>query len=160
MDGMINFLEIIGNEYKLCDEDLNSTLEKANDCNSIAIISIIGPENNGKTFFIDCLFNYMESKYKDQWPACDDAIIKINKSPNKQNGKNKVLKISSQPFIIAEKLIDKLYKTAIYLIDSENIFDLKMQSIEARDMSALLILTSSTVIYNTKHELPVYKLKF
>jgi hypothetical protein len=157
MDGMIDFLEIIGNEYKLCAENLNSALEKANDCNSIAIISIIGPENNGKTFFIDCLYNYMKSKYKDQWPACDDAIIKINKSLNKQNNeKNKVLKVSSQPFIIEEKLIDKVYKTAVYLIDSENIFDLKMQSIEARDMSALLLLTSSTVIHNTKHELPVY----
>jgi hypothetical protein len=158
MDGMINFLEIIGNEYKLCAENLNSALEKANDCNSIAIISIIGPENNGKTFFIDCLFNYMKSKYKDEWPACHNAIININKSQNKQNNeKNKVLKISSQPFIIKEKPIDKVYKTAIYLIDSENIFDLKIQSIEARDMSALLILTSSTVIYNIKHELPVYK---
>jgi septin family protein len=158
MDGMINFLEIVGNEYKLERESLVSTLNKANKCNSIAIISIMGPKSSGKTFFIDCLFNYMNSEYKDEWPKCDDAIIKLDQNQCKQNNEiNKVLKISSQPFIIEEQLDKNVYTTAVYLIDSDNIFDHQMQCRCVRDMSALLLLISSTVIFNCREELKVNK---
>jgi septin family protein len=153
MDGMINFLEIVGNEYKLERESLVSTLNKANKCNSIAVISIMGQKSSGKTFFIDCLFNYINSKYKDQWPECDDAIMKLDQNQTK----TKVLKISSQPFIIEEKLHNNVYTTAVYLIDSDNIFDHEMQCKCVRDISALLLLISSTVIFNCREELTVNK---
>jgi ABC-type phosphate/phosphonate transport system ATPase subunit len=158
MDGMINFLEIVGNDYILNRKNLRLALKNANGCNSIAVISIIGPESSGKTFFIKCILNYMNSRKKDQWPACDDAIIKSDQTQCKQiKNKNKVLKISSKPFIIEEQIKDEIQKTSVYLIDSDNIFDQKMNSKIARDISTLLLLTSSTMIYNHIGILPVFK---
>jgi len=155
MDGMVDILEIVGDEYILNTKNLVSSLERANECNSIAVISIIGPKSHGKTFFISCLFNYMNSQYKDEWPACDDAIIKMD---NTICQKNQVLKISSKPYTIVEKIENKACKTAVFLIDSDNIFDERMSSKKVKDISALLLLTSSTVIYNYKRELPVIKI--
>ena len=92
MDRMINILEIIGDEYILDTTNLYSTLKKANECNNIVIISIMGPKSHGKTFFVECLFNYMNSEDKDEWPKCDDVIIQKQDNLGK---KNKILKISS-----------------------------------------------------------------
>jgi ABC-type phosphate transport system ATPase subunit len=156
MNEMIKILEIVGDEYILDTDNLVSTLKKGNGCNNIVIISIMGPKGHGKTFLLECLINYMNSQHKDEWPECDDAIIQKDSNLHRKNSKkNKILKISSQPFLIEEKIENQINKTAVFVMDSEYIFDRKMLSKKVRDITALFLLTSSNVIFNHKNELPV-----
>jgi len=134
---------------------LHSALTLAENCDKIAIISIVGPKNHGKTFFIDCLANYMNSEHKDDWPKSEDAKVKINFKLKENNDIKPVIKLTSKPFIITDKIENEVESTAIFLMDSDFVFDYKMSSQQEIDMLGLFMVTASTVIYNHKLILPV-----
>jgi len=151
MDSAITIIEIIDGQYRLNSSRLYSTLKLAEHCDKIALISIVGPKNHGKTFFINCLINYMFSQIKDEWPYSEDAKIKMCYGLRKEaNHMRPVVNLISKPFIISEEIDDYVQRTAVFLMDSDFVFDCEMSSQIEQDILGLFLLTSSTVIYNQK----------
>jgi len=151
MDNQLNIIEIIDGKYILNYELLKTALTSVEKGDKIALISIAGPKNSGKTFFINCLINYMNSKYKDQWPNSEDTITRMdNKFHNGEDKMKPVVKLTSKPFVITEEIDGQIERIAIFLMDSDFVFDCEMSSQIEQNILALFLLTSSTVIYNQK----------
>jgi hypothetical protein len=156
MDATVDVIEIIGNRYVLNNQNLCSALTSAQECNRIALISIIGPQSSGKKFFIECLRNYLTSDERDKWPQSNSTIIKMSQEfGSGRHNRYPTIRLSSSPFIIEEEMNDKINKIAIFLMDSDMVFDHEMALKQVEDIMALFLLTSSTVIYNHKNFLPV-----
>ena len=151
MDNTLNIIEIINGKYNLNGQQLQSALALAEGCDSIALISIVGPKNSGKTFLIKCLLSYMKSENKDEWPQKEEFIEMDYRLTDEDNDRKPVIKLTQNPYIMR----DEEWKTAVFLIDTDFVFDLEMSSKQENDILELLLLTSSTVIYNYKRYLPV-----
>jgi hypothetical protein len=72
-----------------------------------------------------------------------------------QHKKYPSIKLSSCPFILEEKIGDEINKIAVFLMDSDIVFDHEITSRTIEDIMALFLLTSSTIIYNSKYNLEV-----
>jgi hypothetical protein len=159
MESTVDIIEIYRNRYILNSHNLGSALTSAQKCDGIALISIIGPQNSGKTFFFECLRNYLESDDKDKWPQNYNSTINVSKeSTCNQHKKYPSIKLSSHPFILEDKIFDKIHKIAVFLMDSDMVFDHESEIESSRsieDIMALCLPTSSTVIYNSKYNLQV-----
>jgi hypothetical protein len=156
MDATVDIIEIIGNRYVLNNQNLCSALTSAQECNRIALISMIGPRNSGKTFFIECLRNYLTSDDRDKWPQSNNTIIKMSEEfGSGRHNRYPTIRLSSSPFIIEEEVNNKTNKIAVFLMDSDMVFDYEITSKQVEDIVALFLLTSYTVIYNHKNFLPV-----
>ncbi len=156
MESTVDIIEINRNHYILNSQNLCSALTSAQDCDRIALISIIGPQNSGKTFFFKCSRNYFESHDKDKWPQNYNSTINMSKeSACNEHKKYPSIKLSSRPLILEEKIGDEINKIAVFLMDSDIVFDHEITSKTIEDIMALFLLTSSTIIYNSKYNLEV-----
>jgi hypothetical protein len=126
MDATVDVIEIIENRYILNDQNLRSAFKIAQECNRIALISKIGPQNSGKTFFIQCLRNFLSSDDRDKWSQSKNIIIKISEEFGSDgNKKYRTIKLSSSPFTLEEEINDKINKIAVFLMDSDMILTTK-----------------------------------
>ncbi len=156
MESTVDIIEIIRNRYVLNSQNLCSALASAQECDGIALISIIGPQNSGKTFFFECLRNYLNSDDRDKWLQNNNSTIKLpKKSCSDQNKKYTSIKLTSRPIILEEKIANKVYRIAVFLMDFNIGSDQEMTPRIIEDIMALCLTTSSTVIYNSKYNLQV-----
>jgi ABC-type phosphate/phosphonate transport system ATPase subunit len=156
MESTVDIIEIIENHYILKSQNLCSALTSAQECDGIALISIIGPQNSGKTFFFECLRNYLNSDDRDKWLHNNNSTIKLpKKSCSDQNKKYTSIKLTSPPIILEEKIDNKVDRIAVFLMDFNIGSDQEMTPRITEDIMALFLTTSSTVIYNSKYKLQV-----
>jgi ABC-type phosphate/phosphonate transport system ATPase subunit len=156
MESTIDIIEIIKNHYILNSHNLCSALTSAQECDGIALISIIGPQNSGKTFLFECLRNYLNSDDRDKWLQNNNSTIKLSKkSYSDQNKKYTSINLTPRPIILEEKIDNEINRIAVFLMDFNIGSDQQMTPTIMEDIMALCLTTSSTVIYNSKYNLQV-----
>ena len=155
MDSSVDLIEVLSDgKYKLNEDVLQSIVSKADTCDDFALISIIGGKLSGKTLFMNCLINYLESEDKNSWPK--DCVLKYKIGfRNKIHSTDPVIQMWSKPFILEADG----HKTAVFLMDSRNIFNYyynKWFSKLVEDLIALILTTSSTVIYTQIYPVNIF----
>jgi len=128
---------------------LRSVLETAQVCDYVSIISVIGQDCYEKNILVNCIINYLNCEHKDSWPECSDAIITNSKiSCIDSRNDRPIVKITSKPIILTENIGNENKTIAVFLMDSEHIFDENMDSKISREIIGLFLLTSSALIYS------------
>ncbi len=149
IDSTVKILGIHNRKYFLEMKNLRSVLETAQVCDYVSIISVIGQDCYEKNFLVNCIINYLNCEHKDSWPKCSDAIITNGKiSCIDSRNDRPIVKITSKPIILTENIANENKTIAVFLMDSEYIFDKNMGSKISRDIIGLFLLTSSTLIYS------------
>ncbi len=137
---------------------MQSILETAQVCDYVSIISLIGWDSLERDFLVSfsCIINYLNCEHKELWPECGDAIITRNKIAcvDSRDGRS-IVKITSKPIILTDNIGNENKTIAVFLMDSENIFDENMDSQISRDIIGLFSMTSSTLIYSRNDLLTV-----
>ncbi len=75
MDNTYNIIEIIEDKYVLNTELLRSALNSTENYDNIALISIVGPKNHGKSFFMNFFIDYLNCENKNDWPIIETIKI-------------------------------------------------------------------------------------
>ncbi len=128
---------------------LQSILETAQVCDYVSIISVIGRDSFERFFLVNCIINYLNCVHKELWPECSDAIITRSKIPCIDSRDDRpIVKITSKPIILTDNIGNENKTIAVFLMDSENIFDENMDSQISRDIIGLFLMTSSALIYS------------
>ena len=150
MDSAVAIIQTLSDgKYRLNERELESIVSKAHNCDDFALISVIGQKLWGKSFFMNCLINYLESEDKKSWPK-DGVIHSGNGFKTDFSSKIPILQLWSKPFIIEADG----HKTAVFLLDSNNVFNFGHNLWSTKlvtDMIELIFMTSSTVIFNSFH---------
>lgn len=144
----VNKIEISSEgKYKLNENNLKSILSKAGNCDNFSLISRIEKKNSENSLIINCLVNYLEGTDRRSWPKncyikCDEGF----QSDPTDKEMNPSIQMWSKPFILK----DDDQKTAIFLMDSNNVFTDSTDISNIRhfeEIMGLFLSISSTVIY-------------
>ena len=141
----LDIIEVLRDgKYRLFDDNLKQILLEVKDCDKFAIFAIIGPKGSGKSFFQNCVIDYIKCEDKNSWPK-DRVIDPKNGFHNKD--KRQSVKIFSEPLIVelnGEKI-------AVILMDTNDIFTSNLYFLSykktQREIVSLMLSISSTLIF-------------
>ena len=142
----LNIIEVLSDgNYRLFEDNLKQVLSKVGDCHKIAVISIIGSHSSGKSFFQNCIIDFIKSEDKDNWPNNRTLDPKKGFNIDVLETNRKLIKIFSEPLIVESNG----EKTAVILIDTNNVFDkCYLDNCPLiNDIIGLFLTTSTTTIY-------------
>ena len=105
---MASFLEIfkfsVDQDYCFVEENMRSIISKGDTFDDIALITIIGQKKSGKTNFLKCLIDYLNSEV-------ENSILQY--SINECSSPFPLIRMFSQPFIFEADG----HKSAIFLME-------------------------------------------
>lgn len=142
-------------QFQVNSTKLKQVLDKANQYARLAIISVIGDRGCGKSTLMNMLIDYHQSdREKKQWPG--DRILQDHYFDNDHSTSVlvKSLQIYSRPIPITDQ--DEPSKSvAMFLLDTQHVFDFTKQDQVMYDMINYLVHVSSMVIVVSKDNINV-----
>ena len=131
-------------KYRLFDDNLKRILLEVKDCDKFAVFAIIGAKGSGKSFFQNCVIDYIKCEDKNSWPK--DRVIDPKNGFHNNTEDKRLVKIFSEPLIVESNG----EKIAVILMDTNNLFTTSYflsYKKTKRDIISLMLSISSTLIF-------------
>nr|XP_018670379.2 guanylate-binding protein 1-like [Ciona intestinalis] len=134
-----------GEGFRLKCDVFEEIFENVQDL-PVAIISVAGPFRRGKSFLLNVLLQYLMENQSQKWHKNGDKKIPNVFHSRGGSERNTVgIHITNKPFMLETS--DKK-KVAVFLMDTQGMFDTKTGAKDCSTIFALSTLLSSVQIYN------------
>ncbi|XP_078494349.1 uncharacterized protein LOC144749666 isoform X2 [Ciona intestinalis] len=149
----VSILDMKGKEFQLkldvVEEIFNSVQNEP-----VAIISVAGALRGGKSFILNMLLHYLlesgNGSINKMWQEKDRKIINAFKSRNGTKRETVGIDITTKPIMLLDK---NGQKVAVFLMDSEGLFDKERNAKHCSTLFAMSCLLSSLQVYNIAQRL-------
>ena len=132
-------------KFNVNEDILQTIISKANHCDNLVLITIIGSRASGKSFILNCFHKYLENKDKSNWSNSQIEHGDYFCTDNSMNERIAFIQMS-QPLTLETDG----QKTAVFLMDATNVFENMaelMNSKLMKDVISFYLFISSTVIF-------------